>query len=95
VTIKDWGLQFIQSFRTDMVNIDGKSLVNTAYHGAVVTSLTIGCAKLVHMIFKKTAVPKLDADMYDVGMIILDVSFALAIRDVLVGQGIIHSNIIK
>jgi energy-converting hydrogenase Eha subunit G len=78
-----------------MANIDGKALVNTAYHGAVVTGLTIGCAKLVHMIFKKAAVPKLDADMYDAGMLVLDVSFALAIRDVLVRQGILPPDIMK
>jgi energy-converting hydrogenase Eha subunit G len=78
-----------------MSSIDDNSLVNKAYHGAVVTGLTVSCAKLVHMIIKDAAVPKLDVDMYDTGMLILDVSIALAIKDALIKQGIIPADIMK
>jgi energy-converting hydrogenase Eha subunit G len=67
-------------------NIDGKHIINSIYRGAVVTGLAICTRKLVHIIFKRAALPKLDADIYDAGMLILDVSAALAIRDVLTKQ---------
>jgi energy-converting hydrogenase Eha subunit G len=76
-------------------NIDGKQIVNAVYHGAVVAGLTIASAKLIHMVFKRAAVAKLDADMYDAGMLVLDTSIALAIRDVLIRQGIIPPDIMK
>jgi energy-converting hydrogenase Eha subunit G len=76
-------------------NIDGKQIVNAVYHGAVVTGLTICTAKLIHMIFKKASLPKLDADIYDAGMLVLDISAALAIRDILTKQGILPPDIMK
>lgn len=76
-------------------SIDGKGVVNTLYHGAVVTGLALGLAKLTKVLFKGATVPKLDLDGYDVGMMALDVSVALALRDVLVRQGIIPDSIMK
>lgn len=76
-------------------NIDSKPIVNAAYHGAVVAGLTIGCAKLTRMVFKKAVPPKLDADFYDAGMLMLDVTAAMFIRDFLVKQGIIPPDILK
>jgi energy-converting hydrogenase Eha subunit G len=76
-------------------SVDGKAIINTAYHGAVVTGLSIGAAKLTKMIFKGATLPKLDADAYDAGMLVLDISVALAIKDVLVRQGIIPADIMK
>jgi energy-converting hydrogenase Eha subunit G len=76
-------------------NIDGKQIVNAIYHGAVVGGLAIASAKLIHMVVKRAALPKLDADKYDIMMLVLDTSIALAIRDVLIRQGIIPPDIMK
>jgi energy-converting hydrogenase Eha subunit G len=73
-----------------MSNIDGKAIINTVYHGAVVTGLSICIAKLTKMIFKGATLPKLDADVYDAGMLVLDISVALAIKDVLVRENILR-----
>ena len=73
---------------------DGKQLVNAAYHSAVVSGLAIGYAALSKKIMKG-ATPKLDFAPYDVGMVILDVSLAMATKDVLVQQGIIPADILK
>ena len=73
---------------------DGKQLVNAAYHFAVVSGLAIGYAALSKK-FMKGATPKLDFALYDVGMVILDVSLAMATKDMLVQQGIIPADILK
>jgi energy-converting hydrogenase Eha subunit G len=67
--------------------IDGKAIVNTAYHAAIVAGLTIGIAKLTKMAFK-AKLPSLDADVYDVGMLTLDIAGALALRDLLIKHGL-------
>ena len=73
---------------------DGKQLVNVAYHSAIVSGLAIGYATLSKKILKG-ATPKLDFAPYDVGMVILDVSLAMATKDMLVKQGIIPEDILK
>jgi hypothetical protein len=73
---------------------DGKEVVNAIYHGAVITGLAIGFARL-----GKAALggmyPKLDFTPRDAGMIIVDVTAALAARDLLIKQGIIPADILK
>ena len=69
-------------------------LVNTAYHSAVVSNLAMGYACLGKMILKGPT-PKLDFTSYDVGMVVLDVSLALATKDMLIKQGIFPPDILK
>ena len=73
---------------------DGKQLVNSAYHAAVVSGLAIGYAALGKKIMKG-ATPKLDFAPYDVGMVIMDVGLAMATKDILVKQGILPADILK
>ena len=73
---------------------DGKMLVNDLYHAAVVGGLTIGYAKIGQMVFKG-ALPKLDSTPRDVGMVVLDLSAAMASKDFLIKQGIIPADIMK
>lgn len=75
--------------------VDGKAIVNAAYHGTVVAGITIGVAKLLGMVIKKATLPKLDADVYDIGMLTLDISAALLIQDLLIKQGLIPADIMK
>lgn len=77
-----------------MAGVDGKVIVNAVYHGAVVAALTVGTAKLTKVIFKGATLPKLDADMYDLGMMVLDTSIALALRDLLIKEGLIPADIL-
>lgn len=73
---------------------DGKQLANLAYHSAVVGGLAIGYATLSKKILKG-ARPKLDFELYDAGMVILDVGLAMATQDMLVKQGILPADILK
>ena len=76
------------------MSTDGKMLVNTLYHGAVVTLLTVSYARLGKMAFGG-AYPKLDFSPRDVGMTVAGVSLALASKDALIKQGIIPADIMK
>lgn len=76
------------------MSTDGKMLANAAYHSAVVSGLALGYARLGKIAFKG-AIPKLDYNVYDVGMVVLDVALAMLTKDMLVKQGIIPPDIIK
>jgi hypothetical protein len=71
-----------------------KSVVNTLYHGAMVSGLTLGYAQLGRLLLS-TAPPQLKPSGRDVGMLVLDVTAALATRDWLVAQGILPADILK
>ena len=71
-----------------------KNLINDLYHATVVGGLAIGYAKIGQMVFKGS-MPKLDMTSRDVGMVILDLSAAMASKDFLVKQAIIPDNITK
>ena len=73
---------------------EGKRLVNDLYHAAVVTGLAIGYAKLSQMVFKGP-MPRLDLTPRDAGMAILDLSAAMATKDLLIKQGVIPSDVMK
>ena len=73
---------------------DGKQLANSTYHAAVVSGLAIGFATLGKKI-TKSAGPKLDFALYDIGMVVLDVGLAMATKDMLVKQGILPADILK
>ena len=73
---------------------DGKMLVNSLYHSAVVSGLAIGYARLGKMAFGG-APPKLDLTPRDVGMIAADIGLAMATKDMLIKQGIIPADILK
>ena len=70
-----------------------KNIVNDLYHAAVVGGLAIGYAKLGQMVFKGP-LPRLDLTPRDAGMAILDLSAAMARKDMLIKQGLIPSDII-
>ena len=71
-----------------------KNIVNDLYHAAVVGGLAIGYAKLGQMVFKGP-LPRLDLTPRDAGMAILDLSVAMAMKDMLIKQGLIPSDIVK
>ena len=73
---------------------DGKMLVNTVYHSAVVSSLAIGYSWLGKMLVGG-APPKLDLTSHDVGILIGSVALAMATKDTLIEQGIILADIMK
>ena len=73
---------------------DGKVIVNTLYHSAVVSGLATGYARLGKMVMGDS-LPKLDFTPRDVGMVMLDVALAMGTKDVLIKQGIIHADIMK
>ena len=70
-----------------------KNIVNDLYHAAVVGGLAIGYAKLGQMVFKGP-LPRLDLTPCDAGMAILDLSAAIAKKDMLIKQGLIPSDIV-
>lgn len=74
--------------------MDGKTFVNDLYHAAVVGGLAMGYAKIGQMVFKG-ALPKLDFTPRDAGMVVLDLSAAMATKDMLIKQGIIPADIMK
>ena len=71
-----------------------KNIVNDLYHAAVVGGLAIGYAKLGQMVFKGP-LPRLNLTPRDAGMAILDLSAAMATKDMLIKQGLIPSDIVK
>ena len=77
-----------------MSSQSGKNIANDIYHAAIVGGLAIGYAKLGQMVFKG-AMPKLDFTPRDMGMVVLDISAALATRDMLIKQGILPADILK
>ena len=73
---------------------DGKMLVNALYHSAVVSGLAAGYARLGKMAIGGSP-PKLDFTPRDVGIVMVDVAFALATKDMLIKQGLIPADILK
>ena len=71
-----------------------KNIANDLYHAAVVGGLAIGYAKVGQMVFKG-AMPKLDFTPRDIGMVVLDLSAAMATKDMLIKQGILPADILK
>ena len=71
-----------------------KNIVNDLYHAAVVGGLAIGYAKLGQMVFKGP-LPRLYLTPRDAGMVVLDLSAAMATKDMLIKQGLIPSDIVK
>ena len=66
---------------------DGKMLVNNLYHAAVVAGLAMGYVKLGQMVFKG-ALSKLDfTNPRNVGMVVVDLSGAMATKDMLIKTG--------
>ena len=72
---------------------DGKVIVNTLYHSAVVSGLAMEYARLGKMVMGGS-LPKLFTPR-DVGMVALDVALAMGTKDVLVKQGIMPADIMK
>ena len=66
-----------------MATTDGKMLVNALYHGIIVTGIAIGYSRLGRMMIGGQT-PKLDYTPRDVGMIAIDISLAIATKDILV-----------
>ena len=77
-----------------MATTDGKMLVNALYHGIIVTGIAIGYSRLGRMMIGGQT-PKLDYTPRDVGMIAIDISLAIATKDILIKQGIIPADILK
>ncbi len=73
---------------------DGKMLVNALYHSAVVSGLAVGYARLGKMAIGG-ALPKLDFNPRDIGMVVGDVALAMATKDFLIKQGILPPDIMK
>ena len=74
--------------------IDGKQIANMLYHAGVETLLTVGYAELGRKLLKRPP-PKVDFNMIDIGMLSINISLAMATKDMLVKQGIIPADIIK
>ena len=65
-----------------------KNIANDLYHAAVVGGLAIAYAKVGQMVFKGP-LPRLDiTSPRDVGMVVLDLSAAMATKDMLIRQGL-------
>ena len=77
-----------------MASTDGRMLANAAYHSAAVSGLAMGYARLGKMVMGGAA-PKLEFTARDVGLVVLDVGLAMAMKDMLVKQGIIPADILK
>ena len=71
-----------------------KNLANDLYHAAVVGGIAIGYAKLSQMLLKGP-LPRLDFTPRDAAMAIMDLSAAMATKDLLIKQGVIPSDIVK
>ena len=72
----------------------GKNIANDLYHVAIVGGLVIGYAKLSQMVFKGPT-PRLDLTPRDAGMVVLDLSAAMATKEMLIKQGLLPSDIVK
>ena len=71
-----------------------KNIANDIYQAAVVGGLALGYAKMGQMVFKGP-MPRLDLTPRDAGMVVLDLSAAMATKDMLIKQGLIPSDIVK
>ena len=71
-----------------------KTIANDIYHAVVVGGLVLGYAKIGQMVFKGL-MPRLDLTPRDAGMVVLDLSAAMATKDMLIKQGLIPSDIVK
>ena len=71
-----------------------KNIANDIYHAAVVGGLALGYAKIGQMVFKGP-MSRLDLTPRDAGMVVLDLSAAMATKDMLIKQGLIPSDIVK
>ena len=76
------------------LSTNGKMHVNALYHSAVVSSSARSYSRLGKMAVGG-APPKLDLTPRDMGMVVIDVTLAMATKDMLIGQGIIPANIMK
>ena len=72
------------------------TIANAAYHGAVVTGIAIGYAKIGHMLMKSAPAPKLEAKL-DAGTVssIMHIGLGMWTKDMLVTRGIIPADILK
>jgi hypothetical protein len=70
-------------------SVDSKAIINAAYHGAVATGLSIFAVNLAKIIFRRATLPKLDAEATVALMVGGAIFNSLAIKDVLIRQGII------
>jgi len=72
------------------------TIANAAYHGAVVTGIATGYAKIGHMLMKCAPAPKLEAKL-DAGTVlsILYIGLGMWTKDMLVARGIIPADILK
>lgn len=77
------------------VRINGKEIVNSAYHAVIITGLAVGYAQIGKMIYSKASVPRLDFTAPDVLMTTMDIGLALATKDLLERQGILPHDIMK
>ena len=73
---------------------DGKMLVNALFHSVVVYGLAAGYARLGKMAIGSSP-PKLNFTPRDVGMVVVDVALVMAIKDMLIKQGLIPADILK
>ena len=76
-----------------MASIDGKKIANTLYHAALVGGFAIGFAKLGQMAAIKGSLPRLDLTPRDTGLLLMDVSLAILIKDELIKRKLLPSNI--
>ena len=75
--------------------IDGKSIVNSLYHAAIISGLSMGYAQVSKMLLKVQS-PKLEfSNAGNVVMVITDIGLAMATKDVLIKQGILPADILK
>ena len=72
---------------------DGKQIVNSLYHGAVISALAMGYAQLGKM-FWKGSVPQLKFDVKDIAMITADITLATATHDFIINKGWLPADII-
>jgi hypothetical protein len=76
-----------------MSTYNGKELVNSLYHGAILTALTVAYAKVGKAM--KLPMPKLDFEFKDILSSTVYITSAAATKDILVKQGIIPEDIMK
>ena len=77
-----------------MSSAEGKTIINDLYHASIVGGLAMGYAKLSQMVFK-SSLPRLDFTPRDAGMFVLDLSAAMASKELLIKRGIIPADILK
>ena len=75
-------------------SLTSKNIANDLYHAGVVGGLVIGYAKIGQMVFKGP-MRRLDLTPRDARKVVLDLSTAMATKDMLIKQGLIPSDIVK